>query len=74
MSCKRLGGWDQRRFVLMRMQRRSAHVVTFRNNLNKIMNCPYNRRDGFAMGVLRDKGCLTLDVRHSHESVVHGRA
>ncbi|ETV94686.1 hypothetical protein H310_11666 [Aphanomyces invadans] len=38
------------------------HVVTYRNNLNKIMGTPYNTNSPYSMQVQRTQGCIYLNV------------
>jgi RAT1-interacting protein len=44
----------------------TGSVLTYRNNLNKLMLCPYSRRDDWEIGVSRrGNGCLVLNVRET---------
>lgn len=44
----------------------AGSIVTYRNNLNKLMLCPYSRRDDWEIGVSRQaNGCLVLNVRET---------
>ncbi|ETV72078.1 hypothetical protein, variant 3 [Aphanomyces astaci] len=42
------------------------HVVTYRNNLNKIMGTPYNTNSAYTMQMQRIQGCVYLNVTLSH--------
>lgn len=53
-----------------RNQQTDGCIVTFRNNLNKLMLTPYSRRDDWEMGVARrPNGCVTLNVRETARKV-----
>jgi RAT1-interacting protein len=44
----------------------AGSIVTYRNNLNKLMLCPYSRRDDWEIGVSRQaNNCLVLNVRET---------
>ncbi|KAH9298573.1 hypothetical protein KI387_030255, partial [Taxus chinensis] len=45
----------------------NIHFVTFRNNLNKILETAYNRHDPWEMGVHRRNGTVYLDVHRLPE-------
>uniref|UniRef100_A0A0G4G0P0 Decapping nuclease n=1 Tax=Chromera velia CCMP2878 TaxID=1169474 RepID=A0A0G4G0P0_9ALVE len=47
---------------------RTFDLVTYRNNVNKLMNTPYNQRDPWQMAVFRDGDTIFLDVRKEPEA------
>ena len=47
----------------------SHHIVTYRNNLNKLMLTPYSPRDDWEIGVERHGGSLHLLVRDTERKV-----
>jgi len=45
-----------------------SHLITYRNNINKIMGTPYNDRFPWILAVYRRHGCLIMDVRINEET------
>lgn len=48
----------------------STHVVSFRNNLNKILQTPYNEKNDWTMNVDKRQDCLYLDVQLTDDAKV----
>lgn len=53
--------------VKYNLQEQKIDIVSFRNNFNKILATPYNRREPWAIGVRRKGSVLLFDVEDVRE-------
>uniref|UniRef100_M4C4V7 Decapping nuclease n=1 Tax=Hyaloperonospora arabidopsidis (strain Emoy2) TaxID=559515 RepID=M4C4V7_HYAAE len=48
---------------------KQPHVITYRNNLNKIMGTPYNSKSSWTFDVEKRNGCVYFNVRKTPQDI-----